>query len=162
MFFPEDFILKKSIFNIPTQQFQPPIQADMQCKLHGYETNGKVLGKGATAFVYQGRCLSTGEKVAIKEISRLGNITKKQKELLESELVIEFAHENILTLRHEFAQSVNGLHYQYLILDYCNGEDFSLFLKRNKNILPEPEAKYYMTQFGIFLLFNIFFHRKLT
>ena len=152
-----------------SQQFQPPIRADMRCELAGYETNGKMLGRGATAFVYQGRCLSTGDQVAIKEIdySRLGNISKKQRELLESEIMImkklsEFSHENILTLRYDFStQTVNGFRYQYLILDYCNGEDFHMFLKRNKNILPEPEAKYYMTQFGGFYLM-LFYEKQIN
>lgn len=141
-----------------SQQFQPPIRVDTRCELAGYETTGKVLGKGATAFVYKGRCLTTGEEVAIKEIdySRLGNISTKQRQLLESEILImkklsEFSHENILTLRYDFStQTATGYRFQYLILDYCNAEDFHQYLRRNRNVLPEQEAKYFMIQFGMF------------
>jgi len=77
----------------------------------------------------------------------------------------QFHHPNILTLRKDFhTQTSNDLRYLYLILDYCNGEDFHQYLRRKRNILPEAEAKYFMIQFarGLkFMRFHNISHRDL-
>jgi len=151
--------------------FHPPIRSGVSTQLEGYETKGKVLGKGVTSFVFEGTCLRTGDPVAIKEIDfdRTG-YSDKMRQQFESEIVImqqlsEYGHENILTLRKAFsATSPEGVRYQYLILDYCNREDFKQFLKKKRNILTEPEAKYFMTQFASglkYMRFHNINHRDL-
>ena len=135
--------------------FQPPIRSGVACKLDGFETTGEMLGKGATAFVYKGTSSSTGDPVAIKEIdySRIGNLSRKQMELLASEISImrqlsQFSHPNIVSLRKDFIAWNGNFQYHYLILDFCDGEDFHQYLKTKRNVLMEDEAKYFMTQFG--------------
>ena len=136
--------------------FQPPIRSGVHAELAGYSTKGQMIGKGATAWVFKGTCLKTGQDVAIKEIdhSRLGNMGAKQRQLMESEILImrqlsQTPQENILSLRDDLHYTTpQGYRYQYLILDYCNGEDFQQFLKRKRGMVPEDEALLYMTQFG--------------
>ena len=87
------------------------------------------------------------------DFARLGNISHKQREMMNSEIAImrqlsQFAHPNIVRLRKDLSAQVGSYQYQYLILDYCDGEDFHNYLKKKRNILREEEANYFMTQFG--------------
>ena len=138
--------------------FCPPIRSGICTQLEGYETHGDVIGKGSSAFVFAGTCLATGEPVAIKEIDfdRIG-CSERMRQQFESEIIImqqlaELKHENILALRKAFtAQCSHGRCYQYLILDFCNGEDLKAYLKTKRNRLEEEEAKLLMLQFGSLL-----------
>ena len=135
----------------------PPIYSNVPVQFYGYSSRGRMLGHGATANVFLGQCVETGEPIAIKEIdySRLRHLGSKQRQLLESEIQImktlsECKHENILTLRDEFSlDNANGNHYQYLILEFCNGDDFDKYIKRKRGPIPEDEARSLMVQFGM-------------
>jgi len=151
----------------------PPIYSNVPAQFYGYKTRGRMLGSGATAKVFLGESVETGEPVAIKEIdyARFQYLGAKQKQLLESEIQImkslsQFKHENILTLYDEFSFDNNdGNHYQYLILEYCNGNDFDKYLKHNHGApMNEDKARHFMIQFarGLRLLrFHNVSHRDL-
>ena len=106
--------------------------------------------------VFKATCLKTGDEVAIKEVdfSRMHSIGSKQWELLKSEISImqqlsSPGHNNIVRLRDVlYLTSEYGHQYQYLILDYCNGEEFYQTIRRKHAAFSEPEARFYMVQFG--------------
>jgi serine/threonine-protein kinase ULK2 len=119
------------------------------------------IGKGSYADVYQGVHKVTGNKYAIKTISK--DILSEPKLLagLESEIKImrEFNHTNIVRLHEYFSSEKNF----YLILELCEGGDLSKFIRKRKR-LDEPLAQSFLVQLtnGIsFLHEQNFIHRDL-
>ncbi|KAL6077315.1 Serine/threonine-protein kinase atg1 [Balamuthia mandrillaris] len=117
-----------------------------------YNSNGKRIGRGAFATVYLAQHKDTHEVVAIKvvDVERLSKHNQKLKKHLESEINIMKAlkHENIV-LQHDV---VLGSEFIYLVLEYCEGGDFSQFLKRHGK-LSESRARFFLSQLAAGLEF---------
>ncbi len=119
------------------------------------------IGKGSYADVYKGTHKVTGQKYAIKTISK--DILSEPKLLagLESEIKImrEFVHENIVCLHEYFSSEKNF----YLVLELCEGGDLSKFIKKKKR-LDERLAHNFLAQITSGLAFlheKNFIHRDL-
>eukprot|EP00005_Dracoamoeba_jomungandri_P011968 CAMPEP_0174276428 /NCGR_PEP_ID=MMETSP0439-20130205/60378_1 /TAXON_ID=0 /ORGANISM="Stereomyxa ramosa, Strain Chinc5" /LENGTH=582 /DNA_ID=CAMNT_0015368651 /DNA_START=819 /DNA_END=2567 /DNA_ORIENTATION=+ len=108
-------------------------------------SNGTRLGKGAFATVYLAQHKYTKEKVAVKviDIYRLSKDDEKLKKHLESEIEISgsLQHPNIVEQK-EFRW---GSEYLYLVLQYCEGGDFSKYLKEAGR-LPESLARHFLCE----------------
>lgn len=119
------------------------------------------IGKGNYADVYLGSHKTTGQKFAIKAISKDTFSEPKLLAGLESEIRImrEFQHPNILQLYKYFSSEKNF----YLVLEYCHGGDLSKFI-RKRNRLTETLSFNFLLQLteGLsFLNENNFIHRDL-
>lgn len=86
------------------------------------------IGKGSFADVYKAIHKLTGERFAIKTISKDILLEPKLLVGLESEIQImkDFVHENIVRLYENFSSEKNI----YLVLELCLGGDLSKFIKR--------------------------------
>ena len=119
------------------------------------------IGKGNYADVYLGFHKNTGQKYAIKAISKDTFSEPKLLTGLESEIRImrEFQHPNILQLFKYFSSEKNF----YLVLEYCTGGDLSKFI-RKRTRLSEGLAYNFLLQLAEGLSFlneNNFIHRDL-
>ncbi|RKP24493.1 kinase-like domain-containing protein, partial [Syncephalis pseudoplumigaleata] len=88
---------------------------------------GSEIGRGSFATVYKGRHRSTGQRVAVKAVSR-SKLTKKLLENLESEIKIlkSVRHDHVV---HLFDCQKSEKHI-YLVMEYCSLGDLTDFIKR--------------------------------
>lgn len=92
-----------------------------------------VLGKGATAAVYQGVNKTNGEPVAVKTFNQLSHMRPQNVQMREFEVLKKVKHENIVKLLAiEEEQDGRG---NVIVMELCTGG--SLF-----NILDDPENTY--------------------
>ncbi|KAF2880903.1 hypothetical protein ILUMI_25279 [Ignelater luminosus] len=112
-------------------------------RIEDYEVHN-LLGKGGFATVYRAKCLKTGLEVAIKMIDKklmqsAGMVNRvKQEVAIHSRL----KHPSVLEL-YTFFEDVN---YVYLVLELCHNGELQQYLKRNNEVLSEPEASHIMRQ----------------
>ena len=100
---------------------------------------GETLGKGAFGKVKLGKHIPTGEKVAIKIITKdLIDINKIKKEI---KILQRIKHINIIQL-YEIIETKKHL---YIIMEYCSGKDLFSLIK-SKHHLSEIEACNYFQQ----------------
>jgi serine/threonine protein kinase len=119
------------------------------------------IGKGSYADVYRSTHKITGEKYAIKVISKDILIEPKIQNGLESEIQImkEFSHVNIVKLHEYFSSEKNF----YLVQELCNGGDLNKFIRKHKR-LDENLSQSFLIQLinGIsFLQDKNYIHRDL-
>jgi serine/threonine-protein kinase ULK/ATG1 len=113
-----------------------------------YVSDGKKIGKGSFATVYLGHHANNPKNlVAIKvvDVDRLSRNNEKLKRHLESEISImkSIQHEHIVR-QLDVVMDPQG-EYIYVVLEFCEGGDFSKFLKKHKR-LPEEQARYFLGQ----------------
>jgi serine/threonine protein kinase len=111
-------------------------------------SDGKKIGKGSFATVYLGHHVSqTNHLVAIKvvDVDRLSRSNQKLKRHLDSEITImkSVQHDHIVQ-QLDVLMDPKG-EYIYVVLEFCDGGDFSKFLKKHKR-LPEYQARYFLQQ----------------
>ena len=100
---------------------------------------GETLGEGAFGKVKLGKHIPTGEKVAIKIITKdLIDINKIKKEI---KILQRIKHINIIQL-YEIIETKKHL---YIIMEYCSGKDLFSLIK-SKHHLSEIEACNYFQQ----------------
>ncbi|KAK5649733.1 hypothetical protein RI129_000762 [Pyrocoelia pectoralis] len=111
--------------------------------IEGYQVH-EMLGKGGFATVYRAICLKSGVEVAIKMIDKklsksIGMINRVEQEVaIHSRL----KHPSILEL-FTFFEDAN---FVYLVLEHCHNGELQQYLKRNNEVLSEPEASHIMKQ----------------
>ncbi|KAH9828404.1 cytokinesis protein sepH-like [Teratosphaeria destructans] len=110
---------------------------------------GDCLGKGASGAVYRALNWSTGETVAIKQIS-LANLQKNELNVImqEIDLLKNLEHPNIVKY-HNFVKSTDSL---YIILEYCENGSLHTICK-NFGKFPENLVSLYTAQVLQGLLF---------
>lgn len=112
-------------------------------KIEDYEVHN-LLGKGGFATVYHATCLKSGVECAIKMIDKklmqsTGMVYRvKQEVTIHSRL----KHPSILEL-YTFFEDVN---FVYLVLELCHNGELQQYLKKNNEVLSEPEASHIMKQ----------------
>ena len=104
-----------------------------------YIYNPKKIGKGSFSVVFQGFHKKTKAVCAVKKID-LNDKTMFKRMKYEIDLMKTLKHENIVKLYDYFYDNDD----LYLILEYCNKGDLSMFL--NHKALKEVYAKKYMKQ----------------
>ena len=145
--------------NCPVQKGVPFQLTDPSTQIT-YETMGEFLGKGATATVYKGWNAKTREPVAIKELYIGGNTTTKAKELMKTEIAImqtisRIKHENVVSFYYAERRQYDAFaYYQYIVVEYCNGDDLDGHLK-HRPVYTEADAKLLMRQFGTISIFFV-------
>ena len=119
------------------------------------------IGKGTYADVYKGINKKTGEKYAIKTISK--DILSEPKLLAglkcEIDIMKDFIHPNLLRLVEYFSSEKNF----YLVLELCEGGDLNKFIRKRKR-LSEGLAQAFLIQLASGLSFlqeRNFIHRDL-
>lgn len=106
-----------------------------------YVDGGKILGKGAYGQVKLVRHIETGEKYALKIISKASFQSKNIDLMREVEIHKRLKHDNIVRLVNYFEDK----HSLYLILEYASkGSLFHLIKK--KKFLTEDEAFFFFIQ----------------
>ncbi|EFA86172.1 autophagy protein 1 [Heterostelium album PN500] len=125
------------------------------------------LGSGAFAQVFRAVHRTSGNVVAIKmiDVYRLTERNSKLKENLNYEIKIlkSVSHPNIVTLYDVLEPPPPSDSYIYMIMECCEGGDFSSFIRKHKR-LTEEKALYFMRQLanGLrFLRMNDIIHRDL-
>lgn len=107
-----------------------------------YQLTGQI-GKGTYADVYRGSHKKTGQRYAIKMISK--DILSEPRLLAglrcEIDIMREFENENIVRLHEHFSSEKNF----YLVLELCAGGDLNKFIRRNKR-LEERVAQGFLLQ----------------
>ena len=101
-----------------------------------------IIGRGAFGEVHVCRKIKTGEIVAIKKIKKNVLIQKNQVIHIrnEQQFMSKVKSPWIVDLKASFQEQ----EYLYLVMEYCPGGDLmNLFIE--KDILPEKEAKFYLT-----------------
>uniref|UniRef100_A0A8D9FJ15 Serine/threonine-protein kinase unc-51 n=1 Tax=Cacopsylla melanoneura TaxID=428564 RepID=A0A8D9FJ15_9HEMI len=103
-----------------------------------------ILGHGAFAVVYKGRCRrSPSQHVAIKRITKK-NLAKTQnfgKEINILKELTELHHENVVELLH----CKESEQYVYLVMEFCNGGDLADYLV-SKGTLSEDTIRIFLKQ----------------
>lgn len=104
---------------------------------------GKQIGTGSYSTVWHARHRVHGTEVAIKEIAT-ARLNSKLKESLMSEIVIlqKINHPNIIHL-HDMIQDSGKV---YIVLEYCQGGDLSMFIQQRNGRISEATAKHFMQQ----------------
>lgn len=126
--------------------------------INNFRINKKKIGKGSFSSVYKGVNLINKRNVAIKKIK--SNLISKMQKYIEREIKVmkKLKHKNILEL-YEVIYKNNNI---YLVLEYCQYGDLSVFLKKNR--LNEKEVKFFLYQIvsGLkYLHSHNIFHRDL-
>ncbi|XP_031332965.1 serine/threonine-protein kinase PLK4-like [Photinus pyralis] len=112
-------------------------------KIEDYEVHN-MLGKGGFATVYHATCLKSGVEVAIKMIDKKLMQSTGMVHRVRQEVTIHsrLKHPSILEL-FTFFEDVN---FVYLILELCHNGELQQYLKKNNEVLSEPEASHIMKQ----------------
>lgn len=112
-------------------------------KIEDYEVHN-MLGKGGFATVYHATCLKSGVDVAIKMIDKKLMQSTGMVHRVRQEVTIHsrLKHPSILEL-FTFFEDVN---FVYLILELCHNGELQQYLKKNNEVLSEPEASHIMKQ----------------
>lgn len=113
-----------------------------------YISDGKKLGKGSFATVYLGHhVVRANHLVAIKvvDVERLSKSNQRLKRHLDSEIKIMKAVEHPHIVRQLEVVMDDKEEYMYVVLEFCDGGDFSKYLKKHKRIT-EDQARYFLRQ----------------
>lgn len=113
---------------------------------NAFEVSGRVLGTGAYAKVFAGKCKMTGAPVALKIIprSRIDTTTHPadERKLLSTEMQLG------MELRHELCtktlEFIENSHQYVIVMELMGGEDLFEFLRRRS--LTEGEVQCLMRQ----------------
>ncbi|XP_063683004.1 serine/threonine-protein kinase PLK4-like isoform X2 [Bolinopsis microptera] len=111
------------------------------------------IGRGGFGEVYEAKCISTGEVVALKVLDKR-KLKKEEYRKVCNEIEI---HKNIqhpsIVKMYGWFEDVN---FMYLVLEKCCNGDLHHFLKRRGNPLPESEARELFAQLvdGVIHLHN--------
>eukprot|EP00735_Rhodelphis_limneticus_P013963 TRINITY_DN7931_c0_g1::TRINITY_DN7931_c0_g1_i1::g.15623::m.15623 TRINITY_DN7931_c0_g1::TRINITY_DN7931_c0_g1_i1::g.15623 ORF type:complete len:1244 (+),score=360.81,sp/Q8T2I8/SEPA_DICDI/43.59/3e-144,sp/Q8T2I8/SEPA_DICDI/59.02/3e-107,Pkinase/PF00069.20/5.7e-71,Pkinase_Tyr/PF07714.12/5.6e-49,Kinase-like/PF14531.1/0.0032,Arm/PF00514.18/1.4e+03,Arm/PF00514.18/1.5e+02,Arm/PF00514.18/1.2e+04,Arm/PF00514.18/3.4,Arm/PF00514.18/7.6e+03,Ric8/PF10165.4/40,Ric8/PF10165.4/0.088,BUD22/PF09073.5/0.043,DUF3385/P len=110
-------------------------------KLGNYQI-GEIVGKGGFGTVYKGINLSTGEFVAIKQVS-LQNIPKEELSsiMMEIDLLKRLHHENIV----EYVGSIKSNQHLNIILEYVENGSLAQIIKKF-GAFPETLVGIYIAQ----------------
>lgn len=114
----------------------------MESIIGNYKYNNKIIGRGAFSVVYKGTDITTGDKVAIKEIF-YKNFTKIEKEHLQTEIEImkKVNHKNIIKLIDVITKSNENS--VYIITEFCDrGTLHDLLYEHDKNLTEEKIQNY--------------------
>ncbi|CAK9151434.1 unnamed protein product [Ilex paraguariensis] len=122
---------------------------------------GKQIGAGSFSTVWHARHGVDGTEVAIKEMD-MTEMNKRLQESLMSEIHIlrQINHPNIIRL-HDMIEEAGKI---YIVLEYCQGGDLSLYIRQHQGRILEITAKHFMQQLGAglqFLRANNIIHRDL-
>jgi len=94
--------------------------------------SGAMVGRGAYSSVRVGTHISTGDRFAIKQISKRFLYSEEEREAIRREVRIhcspELVHDNIVFLYDYFEDSKAF----YLVLDHCEGGDLETYMRLNK------------------------------
>lgn len=109
-------------------------------KIGPYDVTG-LLGKGTYATVKLATDTRTKEEVAIKIISKSGQLTKKQLKHIRTEIVVLrlVCHPNIVSLK-EILASKNKI---YIVMEFLEGGDILTAL-RESDFTPEQVRRYFI------------------
>ncbi|KAF5276204.1 hypothetical protein FQR65_LT04009 [Abscondita terminalis] len=112
-------------------------------KIEDYEVHN-LLGKGGFATVYHATCIKSGVECAIKMIDKKLMQSTGMVHRVKQEVTIHsrLKHPSILEL-YTFFEDVN---FVYLVLELCHNGELQQYLKRNNEVLSEPEASHIMKQ----------------
>ena len=130
--------------------------------IKSYAITDKLLGSGATSFVYLGYNTQTNKKVAVKKYTNLKNkSTQYNKALREIELLIKINHPHIIKLYDYYRDTeTNEI---YLFLEYCHNGSLKKFLGKN-GYLDEKACNKLMYQLMLalkYLYHNGIYHRDI-
>jgi serine/threonine kinase 38 len=103
----------------------------------------KIIGKGAFGEVRVVRNKQTGEILAMKKLNKTEMIYKNQIQHVKTERDVLTTTNNpwIVELKYSFQDD----RFLYLVMEYLGGGDLMTLLIR-KNILSEPEARFYIAE----------------
>ncbi|EDO34707.1 predicted protein [Nematostella vectensis] len=103
-----------------------------------------LLGKGGFACVYRGRCLATGQEVAIKMIDKKAMRTAGMVNRVcnEVEIHCRLKHPSILELYTYFEDD----NYVYLVLELAENGEANRYLRKQGHTLKESEVRRIMLQ----------------
>ena len=121
-------------------------QSKSSTKIGDYVYCYPSIGKGSSSRVYYGYHSSTGNVVAVKNISK-NSIQKISMERIthEIELMKKLNDSNIV----QYKDMIDDGNYIYIITDYCNGGNLHQFIELHKGYpdnFSEDEVKIYMKQ----------------
>ena len=101
------------------------------------------LGRGAFGFVRLIKNNQTKKYYAIKELKKKNLIQSKQIDHIYNEIVIQNClKHNFMVNSYGFSQDKNKI---YILLDFVQGGEFFLFLRKNKKLAAE-DAAFYLSQ----------------
>ncbi|XP_076462190.1 serine/threonine-protein kinase PLK1-like [Babylonia areolata] len=105
---------------------------------------GRLLGKGGFARCYELLGLADNKIYAGKIIhkSRISKPHQKQKILDEVKLQKNLMHRNVVQFHSYFEDDTNV----YIILENCSRKSLMHMMKQHRQVLTEPEVRYYMQQ----------------
>ncbi|KAL5268413.1 hypothetical protein ACHWQZ_G002320 [Mnemiopsis leidyi] len=111
------------------------------------------IGRGGFGEVYEAKCISTGEVVALKVLDKR-KLKKEEYRKVCNEIEIHknIQHPSIVKMYGWFEDA----NFMYLVLEKCCHGDLHHFLKRRGNPLPEVEARELFAQLveGVIYLHN--------
>jgi serine/threonine protein kinase len=104
----------------------------------------KKLGEGGMGSVYLANHVNIETKVAIKILHKhlISNNTIRTRFLKEAKMQAILDHPNI-TKVIDFIDNKDGL---FIILEFIEGEELNDYLFKNKGLMPESEANFYMSK----------------
>ena len=92
--------------------------------------SGSMVGRGAYSSVRVGTHISTGDRFAIKQISKRYLYSEEEREAIRREVRIhcspELVHDNIVFL-YDYFEDEKAF---YLVLDHCEGGDLETYVRR--------------------------------
>nr|KAJ3423076.1 hypothetical protein HK105_003516 [Polyrhizophydium stewartii] len=123
----------------------PQIQADAAAaapsRTVGHFQLGECIGRGASAAVFRGLNLLTGETVAVKQLRQEGMASQADQIALEIDLLKQLRHPNIVAL-HGFEESGQHL---YIFMELCENGSLQETIRKFGKV-PEQLVAIYMGQ----------------
>ncbi|CAJ1397179.1 unnamed protein product [Effrenium voratum] len=107
-----------------------------------YQLSGKKLGEGGFGFVTEGKSLETGNRYAMKKVSKAKAKMRRVQVRSEIDVMKLTDHPNVVAL-HETFEDKGHI---YLVLELCAGGDLGMHMQRQGRPYSEHQAAILMEQ----------------